>query len=109
MTAGAKGGQGEPDPGHFERFCNVVVPDLLTDVCHVSTELAARIGEDILARAESYAMLDDKARDVLIAPFAEEIATYEPVGEPTQADRGSAPSAATASPSARPRGLCVHQ
>lgn len=78
MMAGAKGRQGEPDPGHFERFCNVVVPDLLTDVCHVSTELAARIGQDILARAESYAMLDDTARDVLIAPFAEEIARYEP-------------------------------
>jgi hypothetical protein len=80
MMAGAKGAQGEPDLGHFERFCNVVVPDLLTDVCHVGTELAARIGEDILARAESYAMLDDKARDVLIAPFAEEIARYEPAG-----------------------------
>ena len=78
MMAGAKGAQGEPDPGHFERFCNVVVPDLLTDVRHVGTELAARIGEDILARAESYAMLDDTARDVLIAPFAEEIARYEP-------------------------------
>jgi Resolvase, N terminal domain len=74
MTAGAKGGQGEPDPGHFERFCNVAVPDLLTEVCHVSTELAAQIGQDILARAESYAMLDD----ILIAPFAEEIARYEP-------------------------------
>jgi hypothetical protein len=80
MMAGAKGAQGEPDPGHFERFCNVVVPDLLTDVCHVSIELAARIGEDILARAESYAMLDDKARAVLIAPFAEEVARYEPAG-----------------------------
>jgi hypothetical protein len=78
MMAGAKGAPGEPDPGHFEQFCNVVVPDLLTDVCHVSTELAARIGEDILARAESYALLDDKARDVLIAPFAEEIVNYEP-------------------------------
>ena len=80
MRAGAKDRQGEPDPGHFERFCNVVVPDLLTDVCHVGTELAARIGEDILARAESYAMLDDTARDVLIAPFAEEVARYEPAG-----------------------------
>ena len=78
MRAGAKDRQGEPDPGHFERFCNVVVPDLLTDVCHVSTELAAQIGEDILARAESYAMLDDTARNVLIAPFAEEVARYEP-------------------------------
>jgi hypothetical protein len=80
VRAGGKDRQGEPDPGHFERFCNVVVPDLLTDVCHVSTELAAQIGEDILARAESYAVLDDTARDVLIAPFAEEIARYEPTG-----------------------------
>jgi len=78
VRAGAEDRQGEPDPGHFERFCNVVVPDLLTDVCHVSTELAAQIGEDILARAESYAMLDDTARNVLIAPFAEEVARYEP-------------------------------
>jgi hypothetical protein len=44
----------------------------------MSTGLAAQIGQDILARAESYAMLDDTARDVLIAPFAEEIARYEP-------------------------------
>ena len=51
---------------------------MLTGGCHVSTELAARIGDDILVRAESYAMLDDKSRDVLIAPFAEEIARYEP-------------------------------
>ena len=76
--AGARGRRDKPDPGHFERFCHVAVPDLLTEVCHVSTELAARIGEDILVRAESYAMLDDKSRDVLIAPFAEEIARYEP-------------------------------
>ena len=78
MMAGARGRRDEPDPGHFERFCHVAVPDLLTEVCHVSTELAARIGDDILVRAESYAMLDDKSRDVLIAPFAEEIARYEP-------------------------------
>lgn len=84
MRAGAKDRQGEPDPGHFERFCNVVVPDLLTDVCHVSTELAAQIGQDILARAESYAILHDTARDVLIAPFAEEVARYEPTDSPLQ-------------------------
>ena len=39
--AKAKDPQGQPDPGHFERFCHVAVPDLLTEVCHVSTELAA--------------------------------------------------------------------
>ena len=52
----------------------------LTDVCHVDEELAAQVGEDILARAESYAALDDTARNVLISPFAEEVAGYEPAG-----------------------------
>jgi len=82
VRAGGKHGHGEPDPGHFERFFNVVVPDLLTGVCHVSTELAVQIREDILARAQSYAELGDTARDVLTAPFAEEVARYEPVGSP---------------------------
>ena len=53
---------------------------MLTDVCHVDTELAAQVGKDILARAESYAALDDTARNVLISPFAEEVAGYEPAG-----------------------------
>ncbi len=70
--------QGEPDPGHFERFCREIVPGVLTDVCHVGEELAAQVGKDILARAESYAALDDTARNVLISPFAEEVAGYEP-------------------------------
>jgi hypothetical protein len=48
MMAGARGRRDEPGPGHLERFCHVAVPDLLTGVCHVSTELAARIGDDIL-------------------------------------------------------------
>jgi hypothetical protein len=74
--------QGEPDPQHFERFCRDVLPSLLTDVCHVGTELAAQVGDDILARAESWAALDDDARDVLIAPFAEEVAGYEPTDSP---------------------------
>ena len=75
---GARERQGEPDPGHFERLCRVIVPGVLTDVCHVDKELAAQVGEDILARAESYAGLDDPTRDVLISPFAEEVVGYEP-------------------------------
>jgi hypothetical protein len=73
MTARAKAKdrQGEPDPGHFERFCREIVLGVLTDVCHVDEELAAQVGKDILARAESYAALDDTARDVLMSPFAE--------------------------------------
>ena len=76
--------QGEPDPGHFERFCRVIVPGILTDVCHVNEDLAARVGEDILIRAESYAALEDTARDVLISPFAEEVAGYEPADSPLE-------------------------
>jgi len=71
VRAGAKDRQGQPDPGHFERFCREIVPGLLTDVCHVDEELAAQVGQDIRARAESYAALDDTARDVLMSPFAE--------------------------------------
>ena len=78
MNMSAGDGQGEPDPGHFERFCRDIVPGILTDVCHADKELAAQVGEDILVRAESYAALDDTARDVLIAPFAEEVVGYEP-------------------------------
>ena len=83
MRAGTRR-QGEPDPGHFERFCREIVPGILTNVCHVDKELAAQVGEDILARAESYAALDDAARDVLMSPFAEEVAGYEPADSPLE-------------------------
>src|SRR5581483_9370509 len=76
--ARAKDRQGEPDPVHFERFCNEIIQGVLTGVCHVGEELAAQVGMDILARAESNAALDDTARNVLISPFAEEVAGYEP-------------------------------
>ena len=76
--ARAKNRQGEPDPGHFERFCREIVPGVLTDVCHVDEELAAQVSKDILARAESYAALDDTVRGVLISPFAEEVVGYGP-------------------------------
>jgi hypothetical protein len=84
VRAGARDGQGEPDPQHFERFCRIIVLEMLTDVCHVDTELAAQVGEDILARGESYAALDDAARDVLMSPFAEEVAGYEPAASPLE-------------------------
>jgi hypothetical protein len=84
VRAGARDRQGEPDPRLLERFCRVIVPGILTDVCHVEKELAAQVGGDILARAESYAALDDAARDVLVSPFAEEVAGYEPTGSPLE-------------------------
>lgn len=76
--AGTRDRPAEPDPTLFEQFCHEIVPDLLTEVCHVDEKLAAKIGHDILARGESYAALDDATRDVLMSPFAEEVVEYEP-------------------------------
>jgi len=84
VRAGSRDGQGEPDPGHFGRFCRTVMLEVLTDACGVDAGLAAQVGEDILARGESYAALDDPARDVLMAPFAEEVAGYEPSASPLE-------------------------
>ena len=84
MRAVAKDEPGEPDPQHFERFCHAIVLETLTDVCHVGTELATQVGDDILARGESYAALDDAARNVLISPFAEEVAGYDPAASPLE-------------------------
>jgi hypothetical protein len=75
------GQHGEPDPGRFELFCREVVPELLTK-WGVSEKLARRVGEDILARAGSFASLGQETQDVLIAPFVEEVASYEPQSAP---------------------------
>jgi hypothetical protein len=45
MMAGAKGAQGEPDPGHFERFCNVAVharPPAAVNAGHFSSDADGR-------------------------------------------------------------------
>jgi len=76
-TARRKGTQDEANPEHFVRFCRGAVPEMLAG-CEVSEELARHVGEDILTRAESFAALSQEAQDVLIAPFAEEVAYYEP-------------------------------
>ena len=81
MTARRTGQQGEPDPGRFELFCRETVPEMLTK-WEVSEELARRVGEDILARAGSFAALGQETQDVLIAPFVEEVAYYEPQSAP---------------------------
>ena len=84
VKAGIRNGQGEPDPEHFERFCRTSMPEMLTEACGVDAGLAEQVGEDILARGESYAALDDPARDVLMSPFAEEVAGYEPAVSPLE-------------------------
>jgi len=57
---------------------------MLTDVCHVGTELRRRWATTSWPRGESYAALDDAARNVLISPFAEEVAGYEPAASPLE-------------------------
>lgn len=68
----------EPDPTVMPRFCHEVVPTMLTEASGVGTAQAAAIGEDVLARALSFAALSDPDRDVLMAPFVEEVFDHEP-------------------------------
>lgn len=63
-----RGQQDDPDPRYFERFCREAVPGMLAR-CEVSEELASAVGEDIQARAESFAALGQEIQDVLIAPL----------------------------------------
>jgi hypothetical protein len=60
------------------RYCQEVVPAMLTKGCGVDATLAAAIGEDVLSRARSFAALGDPVRDVLMTPFIEEVFDHEP-------------------------------
>jgi hypothetical protein len=68
----------EPVPAVMLRFCREVIPSMLTEACGVDAAQAAAIGEDVLARALSFAALDDPDRDVLMVPFVEEVFDHEP-------------------------------
>lgn len=71
-----------PDPAHMVKYCDQVLPDLLTSACDVDPDLARRIGADVLRRAEALATLPQRQQDVLIAPFVEEVFDHEPVDSP---------------------------
>ena len=47
----------DPNPAHLIHYCTTVVPDMLTTACDVDPDLAHRIGNDILHRAEAFAAL----------------------------------------------------
>lgn len=68
----------DPDPRHFEEFCCDVAPHMLEKACGVSGALSVKVGQDMAARAEAYAALSDRARDVLRSPFVEEVFGYKP-------------------------------
>lgn len=72
----------QPDAGHMIRWCREILPAMLVKVCHVEPVEAAAVGEDVLSRATAFAMLPVRTRDVVIAPFLEEIFDHEPVGVP---------------------------
>jgi hypothetical protein len=68
----------EPDSTLMTRFCRELLPRMLTDVYGVDLSQSAVIGEDVLSRAQSFAALDDSIRDILMAPFIEEVFDHEP-------------------------------
>jgi hypothetical protein len=71
-----------PDPNHMIKYCNELLPDLLTSACDVDQDLARRIGVDVLQRAEALATLSTRDQDVLIAPFVEEVFDHKPLDSP---------------------------
>jgi hypothetical protein len=60
------------------KFCGEVLPGMLTDACDVDPDLARRIGEDVLVRADAFAALPQADQEVLVAPFVVEVVDHEP-------------------------------
>ncbi|WP_328848575.1 hypothetical protein [Micromonospora zamorensis] len=71
-----------PDPTHMVKYCRDVLPSMLTEACDVNEDLAHRVGDDVLQRAEALAVLPQREQDVLIAPFVEEVFDHEPLASP---------------------------
>src|SRR6266545_2316369 len=71
-----------PDPNHMITYCGQMLPDLLTTACGVDSDLAHRIGADVLHRAEALATLSPRDQDLLIAPFVEEVFDHKPLDSP---------------------------
>jgi hypothetical protein len=71
-----------PDPNHMIKYCDELLPDLLTSACEVDEDLARRIGDDVLHRADALAALPTRDQDVLIAPFVEEVFDHKPLDSP---------------------------
>ncbi|MFD9735685.1 hypothetical protein [Umezawaea sp. NPDC059074] len=67
-----------PDADHMTRWCRDLLPSLLVEVCQCADAEAVAIGEDVLARATAFSRLPDKTREVLVAPFLEEVFDHEP-------------------------------
>ncbi|GAA0458322.1 hypothetical protein Aca07nite_64640 [Actinoplanes capillaceus] len=70
----------EPDPTRWFTYGEEILPKLLTQACGVEAGLADGIAGDVMQRAEAFATLSDRAQDVLIAPFVEEVFDHRPLG-----------------------------
>jgi hypothetical protein len=68
-----------PNPNHMIEYCCDVLPHMLTAACGVDSDLAMRIGQDTLQRAEALATMPPRDQDVLIAPFIEEVFDHKPL------------------------------
>ena len=66
----------------WDLFCRSFAPGLLDE--WGAPEVAARLAQDLIARASSFAESGPAARAVLRAPFLEEVTGYEPVGAPAE-------------------------
>lgn len=64
----------------WEAFCQEFLPEMLDE--WGAPDLGRRIGEDVMARADSYAASGPAARRVLRVPFLEEVSGYAPVEAP---------------------------
>jgi hypothetical protein len=73
---------GDPDPGHMQRYCQEIVPGILTQACGMTADEACRVAEDIERRAEGAARLDTESREILASPYFEEAFYHEPVDAP---------------------------
>lgn len=72
----------DPDPSRMVKYCDEILPMLLTDACGVEAGLASEIADDVMQRAEAFATLSDRAQDILIAPFVEEVFDHRPLEAP---------------------------
>jgi hypothetical protein len=72
----------QPDPNLMVTFCTGILPDMLIDACEVDPDLTARIGVDVLGRAEALAAISLDDQDTVIAPFVEEVFDHQPADAP---------------------------
>lgn len=67
---------------HLDRYCDELLPAMLTGACGVGLDDAIRVADDIRHRAAAAARLDRHVLEILATPFFEESVDHEPAGAP---------------------------